>query len=220
MLPNSHNHNNMVADYYLNRLQILSNLSYTSEIIGIPILTAADIDIVPNRLVAFGKAMTSKCYDAMIHFYESDKSFVRILNNPIRYGEILKRFKYVISPDFSQRMDAPPFICFQNSWWNKALGAYWQSLGINVIPNVAWSRPDSYSYAFSGIPKNSVIAINCTGIKGKSISKYFWMKGYEAALKALNPSKIIRYGDRMPGEDYQRSIYFENENLNRLRNGC
>lgn len=79
MLPNSHNHNNMVADYYLNRLQILSNLSYTSEIIGIPILTAADIDIVPNRLVAFSKAMTSKCYDAMIHFYESDKSFVRIL---------------------------------------------------------------------------------------------------------------------------------------------
>ena len=35
-----------------------------------------------------------------------------------------------------------------------------------MIPNVIWSDPASYSYAFIGIPKHSVIAINCTGIKG------------------------------------------------------
>lgn len=51
------------------------------------------------------------------------------------------------------------------------------------------------------------------------MSRYFWMKGYDAALKALNPKLVIRYGDRMPNEDIGRSIYFENENLNRLSNG-
>lgn len=113
----------------------------------------------------------------------------------------------------------PPCLCLQNSFWNHAFGAYWQSLGIKVIPNVAWSRPSSYSYAFDGIPKKSVIAINCTAIKGNPVSKYFWMKGYEAALAALEPCLILRYGDVIEGEDTARSIYYENENLKRLRYG-
>lgn len=45
------------------------------------------------------------------------------------------------------------------------------------------------------------------------------MKGYDAAISILNPKLIIRYGDKMPNEDEGRSIYFENENLKRLRNG-
>ena len=88
-----------------------------------------------------------------------------------------------------------------------------------MIPNVSWSRPDSYNYAFIGIPKHGVIAINCTAIKGNPMSRYFWMKGYDAAISALDPTLIIRYGDKMPNEDEARSIYFENENLKKLRNG-
>lgn len=45
------------------------------------------------------------------------------------------------------------------------------------------------------------------------------MKGYKAALDALNPSLILRYGDVMEGEDISRSIYFDNENLKHLRDG-
>lgn len=44
------------------------------------------------------------------------------------------------------------------------------------------------------------------------------MKGYDAAINVLDPKLIIRYGDKMPNEDETRSIYFENENLKRLRN--
>lgn len=134
------------------------------------------------------------------------------------YAKILSRFKYVISPDFSQHLDMPQFLCMQNSWWNSAFGAYWQSLGINIIPNVSWSRPDSFDYAFTGLPKHGVVAINCTAIKGNPMSRYFWMKGYDAAINVLDPKLIIRYGDKMPNEDETRSIYFENENLKRLRN--
>lgn len=184
-----------------------------------PIMQTTIVEELPNSMIAFSKAVPSKNFNQIVHFYEADRSFARIMHDPLKYAKILSRFKYVISPDFSQHLDMPQFLCMQNSWWNNAFGAYWQSLGINVIPNVSWSRPDSYDYAFSGIPKQGIIAINCSAIKGNPMSRYFWMKGYDAAISVLDPKLIIRYGDKMPNEDEARSLYFENENLKRLRNG-
>lgn len=207
------------GDYHLNKLNILNSLTFTHDKIGFPVISPTNIENLPEKMISFSKAIPSKDSFQIVHFYESDTAFVRIMNNPKKYAEILKKFQVVISPDFSQKLDMPSFICFQNSWWNKAFGAYWQTLGITVIPNVAWSRPDSYEYAFQGIPTKSTIAINCTGIKGNPMSKYFWMRGYEEALKRLNPTLIIRYGDKMNNEDESRSIYYENENLKNLKNG-
>ena len=42
---------------------------------------------------------------------------------------------------------------------------------------------------------------------------------YEEAIDRLNPPLIIRYGDRMPNEHDDISVYFENANLKNLRNG-
>lgn len=210
---------NRTADYHLKKMDILSGLAYTEGNCGVPVIKSTDFDSIPNSIIAFSKAISSTEFEQIVHFYEADRSFARIMHNPQKYAAILSRFKYVISPDFSQHLDMPPFLCRQNSWWNNAFGAYWQSMGINVIPNVSWSRPESYEYAFNGIPKHGVVAINCTAIKGNPMSRYFWMKGYDAAIGILNPKLIIRYVDKMPNEDEERSIYFENENLKRLRNG-
>lgn len=198
----------------------MANLKFLPGNMGSPILKPlSDLPEHPISLIAFSKAISSKKNDSIVHFYEADKAFARIMHDPQKYSKILSKFKYVISPDFSQHMDMPSCLRLQNSWWNKVFGAYWQTLGMRVIPNVSWSSPDSYEYAFSGIPQNSVIAINCSSIKGNPMSRYFWMKGYEATINVLNPRLIIRYGDKMPGEDESRSIYYENENLMRLRNG-
>ena len=55
--------------------------------------------------------------------------------------------------------------------------------------------------------------------KGNYAAKYLWRKGYEEAIKVLEPILIIRYGDKMPGEREEISVYFENINLKNLRNG-
>lgn len=207
------------ADYHLKKMDILPRLSYTPGITGMPIMEPIEVTDLPDKMITFSKSLSTNDFNQIVMFYEGDRAFARIMHNPQKYAEMLKPFRYVVSPDFSQHLDMPQCLCLQNSFWNHAFGAYWQTMGINVIPNVAWSRPSSYAYAFDGIPMNSVIAINCTAIKGNPISKYFWMKGYEAALEALNPSLILRYGDIMEGEDISRSIYFENENLKHLRDG-
>lgn len=173
----------------------------------------------PERLMSFNKAIAKKQYDATVHFYINDKEFTRILTYPEKYLEILKRFKSVIAPDFSQYIEMPYPMRLYHCYLNKAFAAYWSKNGINVIPNVTWSTPDSYDYSFAGIEKNGIIAINCTGVKKSAYSKFLWLEGYKEAIKRLEPRHIIRYGEKMPGEFEKISTYFENENYKLLNNG-
>ena len=62
---------------------------------------------IPNRLIPFSKAVGSHDYDAWVHFYEDDVSFERLWNQPSKYLPILKKFKGVITPDFSVYRDMP-----------------------------------------------------------------------------------------------------------------
>lgn len=178
-----------------------------------------DLVNLPKQMIPFSKAIYGKRTDAIICFYEADQGFVRIRRNPSKYVDLLKRFPLSLGPDFSQKIGYTDFVNFCNSWWNKAFTAYYQLKGVPMIINVTWSTPDSLRYAFIGLPKHSVVAVNCTAIKSRDIAKYFWYKGYEKMLEVLDPSLILRYGDRMPYEDDSRSIYFENINLKNLRNG-
>lgn len=174
---------------------------------------------LPPIAVPFSKALCGNDKNVAAVFYEPDANFARIQHSPKRYVEPLRKFLCVTGLDFSQKIGMNPFICFSNNWWNKALTAYYQSHGVLMIPNVTWSGPDSYSYAFVGMPRHSVVAINCTGIKGNHAAIYLWRKGYEEALRILEPVQIIRYGDKMPDEREDISVYYENINLKNLRNG-
>ncbi|MBO4681398.1 MAG: DUF4417 domain-containing protein, partial [Clostridiales bacterium] len=69
---------------------------------------------IPNRLISFSKAISSKDYDQWVHFYEDDYLFEKLWNNPQKYLDILKRFNGVILPDFSLYRDMP----FVMQLWN------------------------------------------------------------------------------------------------------
>lgn len=172
---------------------------------------------VPSRLVGFNEAKCEKEHYGTVHFYLDDSLFECVWNNTSKYVPLLKKYESIIGPDFSQYTDMTYDERYYNAWRNRTLTAHFQSYGINMITNVTWSLPDSYSYSFTGIPKHSIIAVNCTAIRGYNLSKYLWMKGYEEMLRQLEPRLIIRYGDRMPNENESISVYFPNERLQRLR---
>lgn len=210
-----------ISDLVLNKQDILNDLEFIDSTAPFPMPKVQKVNSfeLPSMAIPFSKAMSGTHKDIVMVFYEPDTNFARVLHNPKRYVEPLKKFTCVVGPDFSQKIGMDPFVNFSNNWWNKALTAYFQSKGIFMIANVTWSDPSSYSYAFVGIPKHSVIAINCTGIKGNHAAMYLWRKGYEEALRVLQPVLIIRYGDKMPGEREDISVYYENINLKNLRNG-
>ena len=184
----------------------------------LPVLETISI-IYPKRLVPFNVAYANRDYDCTVHFYIADRLFIRVLRNPEKYLEFFQRSHSVIGPDLSQYANMSAEDRYYSAYINRAFTAYLQRNGVCVIPNVTWSLPDSYTYSFSGIPENSVVAINCTGILKHAASKYLWYKGYDEAFRILHPSLVVRYGDVMQNEHEEISVYFENERIKKLRNG-
>lgn len=174
-------------------------------------------DAVPSVLVPFNLAMTIRETEGCVHFFIDDYQFERVWRAPGRYIDCLRRFRCVISPDFSQYIDMPYAQRMWNNYRGKLLGAFLQAQGLTVIPNVTWSTADSYAYCFEGIPVGSVIAINSTGVARHGLSRYLWLKGYREALRRLRPTAIVRYGNVIEGEDEARGVYFYNDRLKYLR---
>lgn len=184
---------------------------------GYEMPTLKACNIIPTSLVSFNAALTAKDHNQCVHFFIDDYQFERIWNLPDRYVECLRQFQCVIAPDFSQYTDMPYPQRMWNNYRGKFIGAWLQSQGVTVIPNVTWSLPDSYDYCFDGIPQQSVIAINSTGAARYGLTRFLWLKGYREALLRLRPLAIIRYGTMIPGEDTSVSIYFNNERVLNLR---
>ncbi len=174
---------------------------------------------VPTGLIGFNECLSSTDYSQTVHFYLYDDTFTQILRHPEKYIVTLSRFASIIAPDFSVWADMSYEDAMYSLGASRAVANYYYEHGIKVIPNVQWSIPPLYDECFANIPVNSMVAINCMGIKKLDLSKYLWRCGYKEALQRLKPSCIIRYGDKMPEEDESRSIYFPNERLIRLRGG-
>ncbi len=139
------------------------------------------------------------------HFYYDDYKFIAAWRDPDKYIDLLRRFKAVISPDFSLYTDFPRALqilsCYRRQW----CGAYWQSLGIDVIPDVVWGDEESFAYCFDGIPEHSVVAVSSVGVTNdgqwNGAAGELFKLGYKAMLEKLKPTKIIFYGTLIEGLD-------------------
>lgn len=173
----------------------------------------------PTRLVPFNEAYAKRDFSCTVHFFIDDLLFIRVLRNPEKYLDFFQNCHSVIGTDLSQYSDMSAEDRYFCSYINSAFSAYLQRNGVNVIPNVTWSLPDSYVYSWSSMPRDSVVAINCKGIMKHDLSKYLWYRGYFEAVSTLHPSLIVRFGVKMPDENTSNSIFFDNERLNFMRYG-
>lgn len=89
------------------------------------------------EFVGFNYARSIKNIDdKALHFFIDDYQFNRVWTLPDRYIEMFKKFKYVLSPDFSLYVDFPMVLQIYNHYRKHWLGAYWQLHGIDVIPTI------------------------------------------------------------------------------------
>lgn len=148
---------------------------------------------------------TKKDINTGVHFFLDDYQFERVWNTPDKYLTYLSRYNCVLSPDFSMYMEFPLAVQIYNHYRKHWLAAYWQNLGITVIPTISWSNEDSYDWCFDGEPKNSVVAVSDIGCRRNSIAREAFKKGYNEMLNRLNPSKILLYS-RSFKNDYDGNI--------------
>ena len=149
---------------------------------------------VPKGLIGFDHMLPSQEFEKGVHFYLYDYMFERIWNSPFQYFEKLKRFDCCISPDFSLYTDMPIAMQIWNTFRNRLLTQMMQDYGIEVIPAIMWSTPESYEFCFDGMPKHSVLAVETVGCAKNKEDKKCWFDGMTAAMERLEPTGIILYG--------------------------
>lgn len=169
---------------------------------GMPILNESDY--TPEDLLPFNYAKTAKedDYSKTLHFFIDDYQFERLWNRPDAYLELISRFKAVLTPDFSLYMDMPLPMQQWNEYRRRALGAYWQRNGIEVIPTLSWSDKRSYGFCFDGLPKGATYATSTVGVKNDEYAMKIWTDGMRAAIRKLQPKRILLYGGNI-GFDFK-----------------
>lgn len=146
-----------------------------------------------DKVLPFDKANTTNMYDQWLHFYIDDYRFERIWNNPNKYLPIIKKFKGVITPDFSVCYNMPIAMQIWNTYRNRALAFWLQKNNVDVIINVRWGDERSYDFCFEGINKGCNIAISSNGTLRNKENREIFKSGLGVMIETLKPNKIINY---------------------------
>ncbi len=173
----------------------------------------------PECLIPFNKAKTANGEKAGVHFFIDDYQFERIWRSPLRYTQMLRRFECVLTPDFSIYTDMPMAMKIWNVYRSRALGAFWQSQDLKVIPTLQWANPLTFDFCFSGIEPGGMVAVSTLGAAKGRLSRQMWQAGMKEAIRKLHPNTILLYGSPI---DFDfggiRVVRYENETIKRLRN--
>lgn len=185
--------------------QNIHNLAYGQfEGVGdydIPMMLPVHIDNLANiPIQGFNYALKEKQPEKIgVHFFLHDYQFERVWNYPDRYTDVLKRFAFVLSPDFSVYWDTPKIVQMFNVYRNRWCGRYWQENGITVIPTVSIGSPELLEVFCAGIPKHSTIAVSTVG-DGRWGNYKALKDTWQPMLDILEPDTILLYGKNLSKE--------------------
>lgn len=162
---------------------------------GIPVLQPV-LMTESAEWISFNAALTATDRRLLgVHFFVDDYVFQRTWNDPRRYALLLSEFKAVMTPDFSLFTDYPVAVQLYNHFRKHLLGAYWQSLGLTVIPSICWSNEASFDWCFDGEPVGGCVAVSSVGTQKSPAARELFMAGYREMMRRLSPSRVIFFGD-------------------------
>ena len=161
---------------------------------NIPVVRKQFIDLNKIRFVDFTKSKANNDENAekTLHFFMHDWKFDKVYDKPDDEVEKIKQYYAALTPDFSLFTDMPLALQIQSVFKNRWCGAYWQSIGLRVIPTVAWGDERSFEFCFDGVEEGSIVAV-CTYYRENCEDDF--MPGYDEMLKRIKPSTIICYGE-------------------------
>lgn len=191
-------------------LDIANDTVNTNDFWQMPIIRCDDY--IPDRLIGFNYAKSSKDKATGIHFYVDDYQFERVWNYPEKYIDTLLEYDCILSPDFSLYMDMPMPMKIWNIYRSRQIGAFYQNKGIKVIPTISWAEPETYEFCFKGIPKGSIVSVSTVGVKEHRDALDIWRGGMDAMIAEIEPKAILVYGGKL---DYDygniKVKYYDNE---------
>ena len=176
------------------------DLERTAGFYQIP--TLQPTNYIPDDLIGFNYVLSTDNHDAGVHFFIDDYQFRRCYERPDYYIGKLKEFPCVLTPDWSLYMDMPMAMKIYNVFRSRLFGQMCQDEGIQVIPTLQWAGPDTFQFAFDGLPHHSTVAVSTVGVMRDKAATELWCAGMKEAMARLQPKNIILYGSEMPGFDF------------------
>lgn len=130
----------------------------------------------------------------VIHGFEDDKALMPILDSPKNYLTRYSKYTATIAPDFSLRTGMPLQDRIRSVWSSRAVGAYFQTHGLNVLPVVRWTEMSDFDFVLDGLSTGGAIALSIqSSFRDKELRKTF-EEGCEVITSTLRPQQIIFYG--------------------------
>lgn len=173
---------------------------------------------IPEQLVLFGKESKPEnlkdAFNKSIHFFQHDYLFeptIRSESKSTSKLEVFKKYQSVILPDCSIYTNLPLPVQQYQTYKSRAFGIFLSDNGVNVIPSVRWGDKYSWDFCFSGLMKNSLLAVGTLSALGTSEDKGNFHAGFLEMVNRLEPAALIIYG-KLPEEEkvlcHERGIYF------------
>ena len=201
----------MTSEEFRTDPMFLRNQFDSNGIFEIPLIRKDEIDLDDVELIGYDKLCNQE-YEKIVHFFLDDYKFEVLWRDPEPRIERLRKYKAVLSPNYSLYTEMPLSLKIYNTFRSRWCGAYLQSKGITVIPTVAWGEPDTFWFCFDGIQKNSIVAVSTLGVRTE---KNLFLQGYSEMIRRIAPKAIICYGkpfDEMKGNiikiDYEKTNNF------------
>ncbi|WP_275293194.1 DUF4417 domain-containing protein [Amycolatopsis sp. La24] len=163
---------------------------------GVPALPVAEFE--PARLVPYtdrrAAANAAGTGTAALHFFLDDYRFEVVWSKPERGLSRCAAVGAALTPDFSLYRDMPLAMQLWQVYRSRWCGAWLLHHGIDVVPTVSWSTPDSYAFAFAGIPARSVVAVSTVGVWRDPVARGLFADGYAEMLRRLDPAVVLVHG--------------------------
>lgn len=149
---------------------------------------------LPQELTLFSDRGQSKNKDSWLCFYEDDTKFIGFQKNPKKYLKSIKKFRGVISPDYSVFRTMPLLHQLWQIYDSRRVAAWLQSEGVPVIPNIRLGDERTYGLAMLGLPKQSVIALGSHGAMKDRADRLKFIQDLDHIIEILEPKTIVVYG--------------------------
>lgn len=193
--------------------------AFFDGVLEMPCIEAPKKIVIPTAVIPYSLHNKSIDHSEFIVFYEYDTNFGDILRAPADFYKIINSFPGMVTLDNSVYCDSPLIVQIANVYRSRAIGRFYQSKGVYVIPNVRWGDERSYTtsvlpekFAFLGLPKHSILSIGTYGACQSKEEKYHLRHGLIAMLDELEPEVVLVYGampDAIFGDLSNRTIFVQ-----------
>lgn len=161
----------------------------------VPVLRKFDPEMLPAHLVAFndrGRGKDPK--DTGIHFYKRDQTFSSVVLKPLGWVDRIFDYKCVLTPDLTLSARLPRWQRVRNTVYSRAVGAVWQSRGIDVLPSLRWGSSEDFDLVLSGLTFETCFAVSSYGMLRDKVMMQNFEQGIRHFQREIKPKAILVYG--------------------------